>query len=117
MCELVSRIQELDTHPIASKNLAVPFGARAILRLGALYRRSPRAYRLLLDLLSEQKSLSMSLADLASKKHSKNSKDTILPHTRQSWLQNAQQDASVIKEVWFEVGIIVEEILRRRPAE
>ena len=117
LCEIISRLQELETlSPCTSAN-GIPFGARTVLRLGAIYRRSPRAYRLLLDMISLKASSTHSLANLAERGHSKLPEDCKLPHTRQSWLQSAQEDVKIVKEVWREVGEVMEEVLRRRPHE
>ena len=118
LCEIISRLQELENAPAGKNNLSGgSMGARIVLRLGAIYRRSPRAYRLLLDLISLKSSLSYSLANLAEREHTKLPKDCTLPHTRQSWLQSAQEDVRIVKEVWQEVGEIMEEVLKRRPPE
>ena len=55
-------------------------------------------------MLSKQDSLSMSF-EILGRAH-----DT----TRQAWLQNAQADINIIKEIWPEVGEIMSGLLKRR---
>jgi hypothetical protein len=110
--EIMSRLQELDELDNGNESLA-PAGIRLVNRLAALERRSRRAYRLVIDLLGAQHSLSLSLDQLASK-HS-NSKGN--PTSRQNWLQNAQTDVELIKAIYPEIGNVVGEILKRRPQE
>lgn len=108
-CEIASRLQELDELQTGNESLA-PAGIRLIQRLSALERRSRRAYRLLLDMLGKQLSFSESYETLASRH--KNSKQE--SKTRQSWLQNAQNDVEIIAEVYPEVGEIMRDLLKRR---
>lgn len=108
--EICSRLQELD-EIIPSSDSQSAGGLRFISRIAALARKSPRAYRLLLDMLSTQESFSLSIEELASR-HLNSSGD---PTSRQSWLQNAQFDIEIIKLYWLEVGEVMEELLKRRP--
>ncbi len=101
-CEIASRLQQLDT--LLPGDGFSPGGIRLISRLSSLARKSPRAYKLLLDMLSKQDSLSMSF-EILGRAH-----DT----TRQAWLQNAQADINIIKEIWPEVGEIMSGLLKRR---
>jgi len=110
--EIASRLQELDDIDKGSK-LRLPSGARLVNRLAAIQRRSMRAYRLLLDLLGEGRSLSDSLETLGARHI--NSKG--LPCKRQAWLQNAQEDVEIIKSIYPELGEVVGEVLKRRPME
>jgi len=102
-CEIASRIQELD-ELFPSKGGVASGGIRLVSRLGAVERRSRRAYRLLIDMLTDQSSFSKSFEALGASKG----------HSRQSWLQNAQADIALIKEVWPEVGDVMGELLKRR---
>jgi len=102
LCEIASRIQELDE--LLPGGGRAPGGIRAINRLGAVERRSRRAYRLLLDMLTKQGSFSQSFESLGAKHN----------HSRQSWLQNAQADVELVKDVWPEVGDVMGELLKRR---
>lgn len=102
VCEIASRLSELDL--IVQEKTLLPAGIRLVSRLSALARRSRRAYNLLLDVLSEQKSLSMSYHDLGAMSN----------HSRQSWLQNAQADVAIITEIWPEVGSVMSDLLKRR---
>ena len=108
-CEIAARLQELDELMTGDENYA-PGGIRFINRLGRLERRSRRAYRLILDILGGQESLSLSLESLAQRHTNKQG----LPSSRQSWLQNAQADIKIIKEVWPDIGNVLEEIMKRR---
>ena len=110
--EIASRLQELDDIDKGSK-LGLPMGAKLVNRLSAIQRRSMRAYRLILDLLGEGKSLSDSLETLGARHI--NSKG--LPCKRQAWLQNAQEDVQIIKSIYPELGEVVGEVLKRRPIE
>ena len=101
-CEIAARIQQLDS--IIPGEGCSPAGMRLVHRLSSIARRSPRAYRLLLDMLTSQESLSLSFEQLAAR-HS---------HSRQSWLQNAQADVEIISEVWSEVGAVMSELIKRR---
>lgn len=105
-CEIVSRLQQLDTL-IASDEEGSSGGIRLICRLSSLARRSPRAYRLLLDMLSTQHSLSLSYEELGSNHDS----------TRQSWLQNAQADIEIVREIWPSVGEMMSHLIKRRQTE
>jgi len=104
-CEIAARIQQLDS--ILPGEGCSPAGIRLLHRLSTLSRRSPRAYRLLLDMLSSQLSFSMSFEELASRHD----------HSRQSWLQNAQADVEIVSEVWPEVGEVMSELIKRRTVE
>jgi hypothetical protein len=104
-CEIAARIQQLDS--ILPGDGCSPAGARLISRLSNLYRQSPRAYRLLLDMLSSQESFSLSFEELAARHD----------HSRQSWLQNAQADVEIVSAVWSEVGEVMRELIKRRTLE
>ena len=108
--EICSRLQEMD-ELMPHTEFRSSGGLRFISRMTALARKSPRAYRLLLDMLSSQESFSFSIEKLASR-HLNSSGD---PTSRQSWLQNAQFDIEIIKLYWLEVGEVMEELLKRRP--
>jgi len=101
-CEIISRIQQLDE--LLPADGCSSGGMRLLHRLSAIARRSPRAYRLLLDMLSTQRSLSESFESLAARHE----------HSRQSWLQNAQADVEIVSEVWSEVGAVMTELIKRR---
>jgi hypothetical protein len=105
LCEIAARVQELDE--LLPSTGKAPGGIRVINRLGAVERRSRRAYRLLLDMLSQQESFSESFETLGARRD----------HSRQSWLQNAQADIELIKEVWPEVGTVMAELIKRRTAD
>ena len=105
LCEIAARVQELDE--LLPSTGKAPGGIRVVNRLGAVERRSRRAYRLLLDMLSQQESFSESFETLGARRD----------HSRQSWLQNAQADIELIKEVWPEVGTVMAELIKRRNAE
>lgn len=111
ICEIMSRLQELDE--LGNGGGGLPIGVRLVNRLSAIYRRTPRGYRLVLDLLGSQKSLSESLHTLASKHLNPQGK----PCKRQAWLQNAQEDVEIIKSIFPELGEVVGEVLKRRPLE
>lgn len=104
-CEIISRVQQLDS--ILAGEGCASGGMRLVNRLSTIARRSPRAYRLLIDMLSSQRSLSESFESLASRHE----------HSRQSWLQNAQADVEIVTEVWEEVGVVMSELIKRRAAE
>jgi len=101
-CEIAARIQQLDS--IIPGEGCSPAGMRLVHRLSSIARRSPRAYRLLLDMLTSQESFSLSFDELASRHN----------HSRQSWLQNAQADVEIVSEVWSEVGAVMSELIKRR---
>lgn len=105
LCEIASRVQELDE--LLPSTGKAPGGIRLVNRLAAIERRSRRAYRLLLDMLSKQDSFSKSYEALGARRN----------NSRQSWLQNAQADIDLIKEVWPEVGEVMSELIRRRSIE
>ena len=110
--EICARLQELDEcMPGTESNQAG--GIRFISRISAIARKSPRAYRLLIDMLSYQDSFSMSIEQLASRHLNSNG----LPISRQAWLQKAQFDVELVKGYWPEVGECMEELLKRRPQE
>lgn len=104
-CEIIARVQQLDS--ILAGEGCSSGGVRLLHRLSTIHRRSPRAYRLLLDMLSSQRSLSESFEALASKHD----------HSRQSWLQNAQVDVELVSEVWEEVGAVMTELIKRRSSD
>ena len=110
--EICSRLQELD-EVIPSSETSSAGGLRFISRITAIARKSPRAYRLLIDMLSSQESFSLSIEELASRHLNSNG----TPTSRQSWLQNAQFDIEIIKLYWLEVGEVMEELIKRRPVE
>ena len=108
--ELCSRLQELDELMPTTESRSSG-GLRFMSRMTAIARKSPRAYRLLLDMLSSQESFALSIEELASR-HMNSSGS---PISRQAWLQNAQFDIEIIKLHWHEVGSVMEEIIKRRP--
>jgi len=110
--EICSRLQELD-EVIPSSETSSAGGLRFISRIAAISRKSPRAYRLLIDMLSSQESFALSIEELASRHLNSNG----TPTSRQSWLQNAQFDIEIIKLYWLEVGEVMEEIIKRRPVD
>jgi hypothetical protein len=63
--------------------------------------------RLIFNELSKQESFSESFETLGARRD----------HSRQSWLQNAQADIELIKEVWPEVGTVMAELIKRRTAD
>lgn len=101
-CEIAARLEELDELMPASDKASG--GVRLISRLAAVERRSNRAYRLIIDMLGKQDSLSLSYEELGAKTN----------NSRQAWLQNAQADVKIVKEVWPEIGEAMELILKRR---
>ena len=105
LCEIAARVQELDE--LLPSNGKAPGGVRVVSRLGAVERKSRRAYRLLLDMMSRQSSFSESYQSLGARHN----------NSRQSWLQNAQADIELVKEVWPEVGEVMSELLKRRAAD
>lgn len=111
-CEIASRLQEMD-ELLPGTNDHPPGGIRMISRLASVSRKSRRAYRLLLDLLSKQDALTLSLHDLA-KGHLNGQGH---PCKRQAWLQNSQKDVELITEIWPEVGAVLAEVMQRRPIE
>ena len=106
--EIAVRLQELD-EKLTSEG-SPPGGLRLISRLSRIGRTSPRAYRLLIDMLGEQQSFSQSLEELASAH--KNSKGVAT--SRQCWLQNANADIKLITSIWPEVGEVMLEVFKRR---
>jgi hypothetical protein len=104
-CEIAARVQQLDS--LLPGDGCSPAGVRLLSRLSNLYRQSPRAYRLLLDMLSSQDSFSHSFEELAARHN----------HSRQSWLQNAQADVDMVTAVWPEVGEVMRELIKRRTLE
>lgn len=111
VCEIMSRLQELDESGLNTTGL--PMGARLVNRLSAIQRRSLRAYRLVLDLLGEQRALSDSLETLGGRHI--NSKGE--PCKRQAWLQNAQEDVEIVKNIFPELGEVLGEVIKRRPMD
>lgn len=105
LCEIASRVQELDE--LLPSTGKAPGGIRVVNRLAAVERRSRRAYRLLLDMLGRQASFSESYESLGARRN----------NSRQAWLQNAQADIELIKEVWPEVGEVMSELIKRRSLE
>ena len=110
--EICARLQELDEVMPSSTSQSAG-GLRFISRISAIARKSPRAYRLLIDMLSSQDSFSLSIEELASR-HLNSSGS---PTSRQAWLQNAQFDIEIIKMYWLEVGQVMEELIKRRPVD
>jgi len=110
--EICSRLQELD-ELMPSSQTSSAGGLRFISRIAAISRKSPRAYRLLIDMLSSQDSFALSIEELASRHLNSNG----TPTSRQSWLQNAQFDIEIIKTYWSEVGEVMEELIKRRPID
>ena len=58
-------------------------------------------------MLTEQSSFSKSFEALGARHN----------HSRQSWLQNAQADIELVKEVWPEVGQVMAELIKRKNLE
>ena len=110
--EIIVRLQQLDEVAPGDES-SPPAGIWLIRRLAAVERKERRAYRLLLDMIGDQRSFSESLEILASRKKCSSSE----PTTRQNWLQNAQFDIETIKMIWPEVGEVMGEILKRRTKE
>ena len=109
VCEIASRLQELDSESSSIGNTFCP-SIRLLTRLTAIQRRSTRAYRLVLDILSSQDSLSHSLEALAQRHLNAQGE----PSKRQAWLQNTQKDIEIIEELYPEIGRAVKEIMTRR---
>jgi len=107
--EIITRLQQLDEVSPGNEFMP-PGGLRMVNRLAAVARKERRAYRLILDMVGDQKSFSDSLEDLASRHINSKNK----PTTRQSWLQNAQADVDTITMIWPEVGKVMNELLKRR---
>lgn len=107
--EIASRLQELDELDNGDESRS-PAGIHLIQSLATICRRSPRAYRLLLDMLSQQKSVSESLDWLGSQhlNHKNN------PTSRQSWFQNAREDARIIGQTFPHIGEAICDVLKRR---
>ena len=108
--EVIVRLQELDEIDGGDESGGQPAGIRLINRLVAVERRSRRAYRLILDMIGQQRSFSESLECLASNHINADGQ----PTSRQSWLQNAQADVEVITIIYPEMGKVVGELLKRR---
>ena len=106
--EIMVRLQELDE--TLSGDGMQSGGLRLISRLSKIGRTSSRAYRLLIDMMGEQKSLSLSLDELAKSHQGPTGKGT----SRQSWLQNANTDIELIQRIWPEVGNVMADIFKRR---
>lgn len=111
--EIMVRLQQLDEVQQGDESTP-PAGLRLINRLAAVARKERRAYRLILDMVGDRRSFSDSLEQLASR-HVNSSRGE--KTTRQSWLQNAQNDIETIKMIWPEVGEVMGEILKRRSKE
>ncbi len=109
ICEVASRLQELDSVHSSIGNTICP-SVRFLTRLTAIQRRSMRAYRLVLDILSSQDSLSHSLEALAQRHLNAQGE----PSKRQAWLQNTQKDIETIEELYPEIGYAMKEIMTRR---
>lgn len=107
--EILTRLQQLDEVAPGDESMP-PGGLRLINRLAAVARKERRAYRLILDMVGDQRSFSDSLEDLARRHTNSNGK----PTTRQAWLQNAQADVETITMIWAEVGAVMNELLKRR---
>lgn len=106
LCEIAERLQELASIlPNGTSDVA-----KCLRRLHVIHLNSERAYKLLIDVLSTQKSLEMSLADLAAQH--KNARGE--PCSRQAWLQKMQADVAIITDYWPEVGNALAEIMVRR---
>lgn len=107
--EILTRLQQLDEVAPGNESMP-PGGLRMINRLAAVARKERRAYRLILDMVGDQRSFSDSLEELASRHQNSNGH----PTTRQAWLQNAQADVDTITMIWPEVGSVMSELLKRR---
>jgi hypothetical protein len=107
--EIASRLQEMDDIDGGDEDRS-PAGIQLIQSLANIERRSPRAYRLVIDMLSQQRSLSESLDSLGSGHLNKKNK----PSSRQSWFQNAREDARIISSVFPQIGEAMLEVLKRR---
>lgn len=81
-------------------------------QLFKIYRQSPRAYRLVLDVLSKRDSISLSLEQLASNHRNAKGDET----KRQNWLQNMQADVALVKLYLPEWGQALDAIMKRRSA-
>ena len=106
--EVIVRLQEMDEINGGDELGGQPGGIRLINRLAAIERRSRRAYRLILDMVGQQRSFSESLECLASSHVNADGQ----PTSRQSWLQNAQADVEVITIIYPEMGRVVGELLK-----
>lgn len=107
--EIASRLQELDELDDGDED-SPPAGIHLVQKLATIERRSTRAYRLVIDILSRQKSLSDSLESLGAAHPNKK----FQPSSRQSWFQNARADAEIISKTFPEIGAAIFEILKRR---
>lgn len=107
--EIITRLQQLD-EVAPGDEYTQPAGLRLVNRLSAVARKDRRAYRLLLDMIGDQRSFTDSLDTLASR-HQNSSGDRT---TRQAWLQNAQADVETVKMIWPQVGEVMGELLKRR---
>ena len=111
-CEIAARLQELDEADNGDEH-RTPAGTRLVQRLAAVDRiAGRRAYRLILDVLSRQKSLADSLDTLGSRHYNANGK----PQSRQAWLQHMQSDVEAIKLCWPDVGNVLCDVMARRGA-
>lgn len=110
--EIITRLQQLD-EVAPGDEYTQPAGLRLVNRLAAVARKDRRAYRLLLDMIGDQRSFTDSLDTLASRHQNSSGHRT----TRQAWLQNAQADVETVKVIWPQVGEVMGELLRRRLKE
>lgn len=109
LCEVAERLQELDDIAPGDEN-SPPVGVATIHRLAAIDRKTRRGYRLILDVLSQQRSLSCSLDELAAKHYNAQG----YQQTRQAWLQHMQADVMAIEAIWPEVGNCLRSLMKRR---
>ena len=107
-CELAARLKELDRMP--QRVGTQPLGIRFISRLVAIERKSRSAYGLVLDLLSDQSTLSESLKTLG--KGSLNANGD--PTSKQAYLQKNRRDIEIINDLWPEIALVLKDILIRR---
>lgn len=107
-CELAARLKELDRMP--QRVGTQPLGIRFISRLVAIERKSRSAYMLVLDLLSDQTTLSESLKTLG--QGSLNAQGD--PTSKQAYLQKNRKDIEIINDLWPEIAFALKDILIRR---
>lgn len=107
--EIAARLIELDelppmfSHTLSNTQVLVH-------RLNLIQTHTEVGYRLLLDLLSRQESMTMRYDDLAAR-HS-NGRGGVT--TRANWLQNAQNATRVIEPIWPEVAQAMAILLKRQ---